>query len=694
MRKRFIITLVFAALTSTAWASLPKSFNDVVPPLAREQKKDLFRLAKKPGVRGDFYRLRVAEQFLKQGNTTKALRYTLKVHDPLLEFWKNVVLSEIDVANSKFQEVLVRLKKLPADPIPHISFGEGLYDNVFQRALIARYLATKGLGKNAEHEAAELVSRYPLDKSVLDLISEDDKNPKLTDLQKLNKLHELHERYKYKDIPGWISYNEVANAKVNKATKCQAYYEWANAHRIKKENLDLAAKALLWVERKCNDYWQAKALFRLGRFSSNISAHKPVEALEKLAENFPDHRLADDAYYHLWKDFKKIGNEKLEKKYFDKLMSRKKGDMKSILLFQMAQSHIKKKQFDKAAKILKKGLDSEPSGDESYPRLLYWYAKSIEPSSSKKAKKEFEKLIEKFPFSFYAILASQKINKPLKYQDLPKMKGERPEDSEDYFIAIDQLNKDDQHQAARVILDFLMHDKPQYEATNKVYLTQKLMESRNYRKALDLAVKHFNTTFYGPLEGAYDDPMFAAFFPQVFEAEVNKGYKRNKLPRGAIEGIMREESLYQTTAKSWVGATGLMQLMPGTAQMVMRKMTAEDEMTPDLTDPHNNIMLGSTYLRDMKDYFLDQLPLAIMAYNAGPGNVNKWLRRFGNMPLDDFIENVPYDETRNYVKRVLRSMVVYGSIFDEPYFTKGEFLSFNIERKQHQIKKVRRRRRR
>ena len=137
-----------------------------------------------------------------------------------------------------------------------------------------------------------------------------------------------------------------------------------------------------------------------------------------------------------------------------------------------------------------------------------------------------------------------------------------------------------------------------------------------------------------------------------------------------------------------------MQLMPGTAQMVMRKMTPEDQMTTDLNDPHNNIMLGSTYLRDMKDYFKGQLPLAIMAYNAGPGNVNKWLRRFGNMPLDDFIENVPYDETRNYVKRVLRSMVVYGSIFDEPYFTKGEFLSFNIERKKHQIKKVRRRRRR
>lgn len=64
----------------------------------------------------------------------------------------------------------------------------------------------------------------------------------------------------------------------------------------------------------------------------------------------------------------------------------------------------------------------------------------------------------------------------------------------------------------------------------------------------------------------------------------------------------------------------------------------------------------------MKNYFKDQLPLAIMAYNAGPGNVNKWLRRFGNLELDEFIEKVPLRETRNYVKRVMRSMQVYGNM--------------------------------
>ena len=140
---------------------------------------------------------------------------------------------------------------------------------------------------------------------------------------------------------------------------------------------------------------------------------------------------------------------------------------------------------------------------------------------------------------------------------------------------------------------------------------------------------------------------------------------------------MREESLFQCTARSYVGAQGLMQLMPATASMVRRKL--DIPIGNDLTDPRNNILLGSTYLRDMKDYFEDQLPLAIMAYNAGPGNVNKWLRNFGDKELDEFIENIPLDETRNYVKRVMRSMQVYGSFYREKYFLTLENVSFNIK---------------
>ena len=66
------------------------------------------------------------------------------------------------------------------------------------------------------------------------------------------------------------------------------------------------------------------------------------------------------------------------------------------------------------------------------------------------------------------------------------------------------------------------------------------------------------------------------------------------------------------------------------------------------------------------DRYQGRLPLAIMAYNAGPGNVNKWLGMMGNLPLDEFVEEIPFSETRGYVKRVLRSIQIYGSLFNEP----------------------------
>lgn len=187
--------------------------------------------------------------------------------------------------------------------------------------------------------------------------------------------------------------------------------------------------------------------------------------------------------------------------------------------------------------------------------------------------------------------------------------------------------------------------------------------------------------------------MFAAFYPLPFRDKTEIGYKRSELPFGAIEGIMREESLFQRTARSWVGATGLMQLMPSTAAMLKRQNT-DVEFHPSLTDTESNIILGSTYLKDMRNYFSGQLPLAIMAYNAGPGNVNKWLRRFGNLELDEFIEKIPLSETRNYVKRVMRTMQVYGQIYDEEFFRKPTYVSFQIERKDNQKPRAKRKKKR
>ncbi len=149
----------------------------------------------------------------------------------------------------------------------------------------------------------------------------------------------------------------------------------------------------------------------------------------------------------------------------------------------------------------------------------------------------------------------------------------------------------------------------------------------------------------------------AAGFPTV---PVPNGYEGQWT---LIHAIARQESQFDRAAISGAGARGLMQLMPATAREQAGKMGlsySPDQLT---TDPNLSIMLGSSYFQRVFNNY-GSYPLAIAAYNAGGGNVNKWLRQFGDprtgaVEWVDWVEAIPYTETRNYVQRVLENAVVY-----------------------------------
>lgn len=146
-----------------------------------------------------------------------------------------------------------------------------------------------------------------------------------------------------------------------------------------------------------------------------------------------------------------------------------------------------------------------------YPRLLYWYARSLEKTEVKKnqtkAKQTYRKLVNDFPFSFYAILAAKRIDSKIKTPSMPELEGTPPVDGIEYFALIDDLNENDHHDAARAVLELALYKNPDWEKNHTEYLTKKLIESQNYRKALDLASNHFNSGVYGPITGAKDKPM-------------------------------------------------------------------------------------------------------------------------------------------------------------------------------------------
>ena len=131
-----------------------------------------------------------------------------------------------------------------------------------------------------------------------------------------------------------------------------------------------------------------------------------------------------------------------------------------------------------------------------------------------------------------------------------------------------------------------------------------------------------------------------------------------------IHAISRQESQFDRQANSRVGARGLMQLMPGTARETAGKLGLPYDYSRLTGDPQYNITLGASYFRRMLDYYGGSHVLAVASYNAGPGNVNKFIRANGDprMPgvdVIDWIEAIPLSETRGYVQHVLENAVVY-----------------------------------
>lgn len=137
-----------------------------------------------------------------------------------------------------------------------------------------------------------------------------------------------------------------------------------------------------------------------------------------------------------------------------------------------------------------------------------------------------------------------------------------------------------------------------------------------------------------------------------------------------VHAIARQESQFDRAAVSHAGARGLMQLMPGTAREQAGKLGLGYNPGSLTTDTSYNIMLGSSYFQRMLDYYGGSYPLAVAAYNAGPGNVNRWISANGDprLPGADmlrWIEQIPIFETRNYVQRVLENAVVYEAMNPE-----------------------------
>ena len=152
---------------------------------------------------------------------------------------------------------------------------------------------------------------------------------------------------------------------------------------------------------------------------------------------------------------------------------------------------------------------------------------------------------------------------------------------------------------------------------------------------------------------------YALLYPRPYDSEIEAAATSARVAAPLLYGMVRQESLFRADAVSPSGAIGLAQLMPGTARRIAGADRQPLPSANDLFDPALNLKLGAAHLRELIDRFDGQALLALAAYNAGPLAVERWLPE-APIDADIWVENIPYNETREYVQRVLWHSVVFG----------------------------------
>jgi len=292
----------------------------------------------------------------------------------------------------------------------------------------------------------------------------------------------------------------------------------------------------------------------------------------------------------------------------------------------------------------------------SRSRSAYWAGLASDALNHPEIAMQWYQVAAKYQTSFYGQLAAQKINLPLGLVAGTPITVD---------LAARQRFKADQRISAALLLRQAGHSNDAKRFLNSFIdsaksgldymLVAELADSLNMR---DIAVRAAKSAE----RESYVMPRY--LFPVMQDM---KG-ARYATDTAMIHAVIRQESTFDQYAISSSGALGLMQLMPATAQETARRNGIHHKKDWLTTNPRHNVTLGALYMAQMLNQFGGNKILAIAAYNAGPGRVNEWIRKFGDPRLPhvdegDWIETIPVYETRNYVQRVTEALNVYSRIF-------------------------------
>jgi soluble lytic murein transglycosylase len=296
-------------------------------------------------------------------------------------------------------------------------------------------------------------------------------------------------------------------------------------------------------------------------------------------------------------------------------------------------------------------VEQMPPTLRSQPSWTYWHARAVKQAGdTATANQEFQSIADQY--NFYGQLALEELGQKITLP--PRTTVSDAEITQMQSVPGFALSQ------RFYALNLRLEGNREWNWPLRTMTDRQLIAAAQYAKRIELFDRTVNTA-----DKTKSEHDFSLRYLSPFREIVERDAQNTGLDIEWAYGLIRQESRFIINARSEVGAGGLMQLMPGTAQLVAKKIGLGPVSRAQMNDINTNILLGTNYLSMIYNQFDNSPVLATAGYNAGPGRPKQW-RQDLRAPVEGavFAETIPFSETRDYVKNVLSNTVYYAALFE------------------------------
>jgi soluble lytic murein transglycosylase len=461
---------------------------------------------------------------------------------------------------------------------------------------------------------------------------------------------------------------------------CRAAFVRGKALRKLRQHAAAVEELAPVVEVCADPALRPRALYLLAVTRSNVSNAAGVEVYRRFAAEYPEHAQSDDALYFAADLLARDGRIDDARRVLDDLAERyPDGDYRADAIFKGAWLARRQGDLDGAvaglARIENLYRDKDPY---EHARAEYWRGRVLATRNGRgdleRAHAAWSEVAKLYPADYYGLLARARLAEAGKKTPEPRPAGTSrkgfkyrsgPLAADEHFRAAVQLLRLDMDREAAEELNAADRKAvgPGPEWPEPLLLLVELLDRAGDSRSSHRLLRTQGRQVLREPPAGLGLRVWQMAYPPAWRDQVVRYAPPAGVPPDLLQALMREESALDPAVVSGAGAVGLTQLMVRTAGESAKKLALPAPSAHDLTDPRLNIRLGAHHLGDLMKRFGGSAALALAAYNAGEGNARAWWRSRAGMSLDEFVEEIPIQETRGYVKRVLRSYAAYRMLY-------------------------------